>query len=514
MGSGHCDNIWKSIFGESHPRRAQRVNNIKILKYDSDKIQKKKEDKSSSFTESKNLKNLEFRNTSPVCYYKDYIDSLFQNVEELDSYKNLKRVEWEIRQKGNIVIKIPKIFYLNENSSKTINNKVKLDNDINDNNNILFNKIKIIINYVLIEKNIGIIFQEFNKNQKDNYNIICYTPNFYYNTQYWLPCIYNLNLQIKWSLYLYIPEEYISYSSCLLNQIIKNNNGKTLIIYKNIENTISRNVGFIVVNKKYYDAYINMNYFIVYQKDKKENIEKYLIYNKLIETIYNYYNAFFDNNLKDNNLSTVIIFIPYLLFNNPFQGFSKFVKLKEDNYLNFVKFPYLYILPEKYIYNENIPEISKFQLKVISKLFITNYIGGLIIEKTYADFWIINSLENWLSNLFLNKLYNNNYTKIKIYKWLLKIKKICKKGEDILPFYTNEFSNPAELQLNPVLNLKSKIIFSLIEAQVGINNIKSIINKMINERETNISTQILLIIWERSYIPSLNYLYLEQEWQK
>ena len=89
---------------------------------------------------------------------------------------------------------------------------------------------------------------------------------------------------------------------------------------------------------------------------------------------------------------TSIIFIPYLLFNVPSENFIKFVKLKEDNYLNFIKFPYLYILPEKYIYNESVPEISKFQLRTISKIFINNYIGGLIIEKTYADFWIIKLL--------------------------------------------------------------------------------------------------------------------------
>jgi hypothetical protein len=90
------------------------INNIKILKNEQDKIKKEKDEKNMSFSE-KNLKNLEFKNTSPVCYYKCYLDYLFQNIEELDSYKNIKRVEWEIRKKGNLIIKIPKFFYLDEN---------------------------------------------------------------------------------------------------------------------------------------------------------------------------------------------------------------------------------------------------------------------------------------------------------------------------------------------------------------------------------------------------------------
>ena len=212
------------------------INNIKILKYNEGNIKYKKE-KSISFNEYKNTEILEYKNSSPVCYYKNYLDFLFQNIEELDSYKNIKRIEWEIRQKGNLTIKIPRKYFIKDNNSKKINKK-NIENEENI-SNLLIKKIKIIINYKLIEKNIGIIFQEFNENIS---NIICYTPNFYYNTQYWVPCIYNLNIQINWSLYLYIPNEYISYSSCLLNQIIKDNSGKKLIIYKNKTKTTARNI--------------------------------------------------------------------------------------------------------------------------------------------------------------------------------------------------------------------------------------------------------------------------------
>ena len=234
---------------------------------------------------------------------------------------------------------------------------------------------------------------------------------------------------------------------------------------------------------------------MVYNKNKKDSIEKFFIKNKLIETLYKFYFDFFDINIERNNAPTSIVFIPYLLFNNPYQGFNKFLELKEDNYFSFIKFPHLYILPEKYIYNENIPDISKFQLKILSKLFISNYIGSLIIEKSYADFWIINGLENWLSNLFLKKLFNHNHIKIKIYKWLLKLKKEYKNGKENLPMYSNNFSNPIEIQLNPIFYLKSKIIFHILEQKYGQENIKNILKETINERVTkgyNISTEILI----------------------
>ena len=110
------------------------VNDIKILKYNNDNDNKKKDKdgKSISFSD-KYMKNLEYKNTSPVCYYKSYLDFLFQNIEELESYKNIKRIEWEIRQKGNLIIKIPKTFYYDDNISKSINNKENIENENNKN---------------------------------------------------------------------------------------------------------------------------------------------------------------------------------------------------------------------------------------------------------------------------------------------------------------------------------------------------------------------------------------------
>ena len=448
--------------------------------------------------------------------YKKYLDELYENIEEIESFRNLNRVEWEIRKKGNLSISIPKKYIIdntipnNPNEDNSVLNDDNLDKNNNNKKNgaMVISELKITISYKLLEKNIGIIFQEFYESRTDKRYTLCYTPNFYYNTQNWVPCIYNLSLQILWSLYIYIQDSYIVYTSCFLNQIAKDKNGKKLIISKCNEPTTARNIGFIALDEKIFTRYFdntNKNFLIVGNESKREKIEKNLINNKLISTLYNYYEEFFDineTNIKSNlNTPTAIIFIPYLAINCPFQNFKKFLKLKEEFYFSMIKFPSLYIIPEKYIYTQHIPEISKIQLRILSKIFITNYIGGLIIEKTYADFWIINGLETWLSNLFLNKVFDNAYIKAKLYKYILKYKKLCKEGKEVLPLYTNNFSHPIEMQLNPVFNIKSKIIFHLLESKIEKTFIQKALKNIINERHKkgyNLSTEYLIKIFKKN----------------
>ena len=477
-----------------------------------------------NLSSNQNLIPLEYTNSSTYDY-KNYLKDFYENIEDLESFKNINRIEWEIKNQGNLIIKIPRKYIIDKNISinnnsdsnknddnmdKNINNKNNNEkqNLLNKNNNLI-QKIKIIINYKLIEKNIGIIFQEYYESRTDTSYTICYTPNFYYNTQNWVPCIYKLNLQIYWSLYLYIPDNYMAYTSCLLNQIIKDANDKKLIVCKCNEPTTARNIGFISLHDKLFIKYFdqsNKNFFIVGNESKREKIEQNLINNKLIGTLYNYYDEFFDINeinIKSNlNTPTAIVFIPYLSINCPSQGFKKFLKLKDEFYFSFIKFPSLYILPEKFIYTHQlVPEISKIQLRMLSKIFITNYIGGLIIEKTYADFWIINGLESWLSNLFLNKVFDSYYIKAKLYKYILKFKKICKEGKETLPLYTNNFSHPIEMQLNPIYDLKSKIIFHLLESKVEKIFIQKALKNIINERNKkgyNISTEYLIKIFKKN----------------
>ena len=427
--------------------------------------------------------NLTFKNTNPY-YTKSYLEDLYQNIEEIESFRNVNRVEWEIRNAGNIIIKIP---------LKSLNDS---------------NKIKLKIEYELMENNIGIVFQSFYEERIDTEHKICYTPNFYCNTSNWVPCIYDLKVQVYWRLYLFIPNDYMGYSSCKMIKIVQGKNNKKLIVNYSLEPITARNIGFIVLNEKIFTRIsdnCNKSFLIVANENKKERIEKNLISNKLISTLYNFYDEFFDINetsTKSNlYIPTLIVFIPYLSFNTTNLNFKKFIKGKDENYFNIIKFPSLYIIPEKYLYNPQIPEMMKIQLRALSKIFITNYIGGLITESTFADFWLISGLESWLSNLFIGKAYGNSYIKGKVYKLILKFKKICKEGKEIHPLYTNNFSHPMELQLDNVSYLKSQIIFHLLEAQIEKIFVQKALKNIINERTIkgyNLSTEGLIKIFKKN----------------
>ena len=62
-----------------------------------------------------NLIPLEFKNFSTYDY-KNYLNDLYENIEDLESFKNLNRVEWETRQKGNLAIKIQKKYLIDKNA--------------------------------------------------------------------------------------------------------------------------------------------------------------------------------------------------------------------------------------------------------------------------------------------------------------------------------------------------------------------------------------------------------------
>ena len=434
--------------------------------------------------------SLSFHNYNPP-FTKTYLDSLYANIEEIDSFKNVNRVEWEVRQKGNLWVVLPY-------------------------NLLDSNKIKIQIEYEILENDVGIVFNHFYDEKIDIEHTVCFTPNFYFNTQMWVPCIYDLNLQIYWRLYIYTPMDYMAYCSCQIIKIHQGTNNKKLIVCFSQEPIAARNVGFIVVNDKIFNRISdpnNKNYMFVCNESKKEKVEKNLISNKLMSTLYSFYDEFFDTNetnLRSNlNSPTFIVFIPYFSINSINFNFNKFIKGKEENYFNILKFPSLYIIPDKYLYTSSIPEMMKFQLRVLSKAFITNYIGGLITESSYAEFWIICGIESWLSDLFMGKAFGTSFLKNRIYNYILKFKSLCKNGKETHPLYHNNYSHPMEVQLDPISYLKSKLVLHLLEAQVEKIFVQKALKNIINERSVkgyNISTETLIKIFRKNCGVNLKHL--------
>ncbi len=153
---------------------------------------------------------------------------------------------------------------------------------------------------------------------------------------------------------------------------------------------------------------LNKNIIYIINEIKKPALEKALIQNGLVNLIYSFYEEFFETDINTNSIN-YLMFIPYLAINSS----SKLDKtVKNENYFNIIKFPHLYIIPEKYLFNESVHDTIEYQIRTLAKLFITNYIGGLINEYDFADFWLICSLENWLRDCFLQKYLGNMYIKV------------------------------------------------------------------------------------------------------
>jgi hypothetical protein len=368
-----------------------------------------------------NLKPLSYRYLHPSDV-QSYLKDLYQPIEDVESFKNVNRIEWEQRSLGNLEIDIDSS-YLIDSTSGNVNPKFK-----------------IIIEYQVEETYIGAIFQSYYDEKIDLEHTICYTPNFYFNTAYWVPCHYDLKSHIIWNIYVIIQNDYSVYCSTQLVCIYQDKD-KRAFHYKTKEPLSAKNIGFIALNDKVFtrveDTAIKSVYYIV-NEGKKERVEKNLIQNGLINAVYSFYEEFFESDVTTPN-STFVIFIPYLAINSSFT-FDR--SAKSENFFNFLKFPNLYILPEKLIYNDTIPDIVEFQLKNLGKLFICNYIGGLINEYNYCDFWLICGLENWLSDCFLQKCFGNNFVKDRLFNYIRKFRKICLSGKEKRPLFTNLYNHP------------------------------------------------------------------------
>jgi hypothetical protein len=419
-----------------------------------------------------------------------YLKNLYNNIEDLDSFRNLNRIEWEARQEGNLEIFIEKQNLIKDNIELTS----------------FYDKFKLVIEYEIEEKFIGVIFQSFYDEKLDCDYDICYTPNFYFNTPHWVPCLYLLKSQILWRLYVIVSTGYSVYSSlqldCLFQDSVQN---KQAFSYRSKEPLSPNSLGFIIVYDKILtrmDDPINKNILYVINENKRERLEKSFINNGLTSAVYSFYEEFFESDSCINaNMNTFIIFVPYLSIDSFSGNYNKFLSVKDDHYFSMVKFPNMYILPEKLLYNDTIPDTMEYQLKNIGKIFISNYLGGLINESDYADFWLMCGLENWLSDHFLLKCFGQNYLKNKLYKYMTDLKKIAKSGKEKRPLFTNYFSHPAELQFDSLIYLKSTLVIHLLEAQVEKAFLQKALKNIINERQKNnylISTESFIKIFKKN----------------
>ena len=240
-----------------------------------------------------------------------------------------------------------------------------------------------------------------------------------------------------------------------------------------------------------------INYY--FNENQRDKIDKNLIEPCVVSSIYNFYEELLEVDVS-LNLGSIcfIIVVPYLNFISTSQKLDS--ELKNDSFFNIVKFPNLYIIPEKIIINDQIPDINNFQLRNLAKLFITNFIGGIVNEMDFADFWLISGIENWLVFNFMTKCYGNIYMKGILVDTMNKYKNIVKKGQEVRPLYNNNYTHPVELQYDSILYLKSLIVMLLLESYVEKIYILKALRNIINERSKSnfISTEIFIKILKKN----------------
>lgn len=260
-----------------------------------------------------------------------------------------------------------------------------------------------------------------------------------------------------------------------------------------------KNIGFALTSAESFTRFSdpnNCNIHYIVNESQKEKVEKSLVENGVMSTIYSFYEEFFEADTPLNlNNSSFLIFVPYLT--NAHYTSSLNLNLQEDYYLDMIKFPNLYIIPEKLIINEKVPELLNFQLRKLSTVFISNFIGGLIHEKSFTDFWILAGLEGWLTYCFMQKCNGNLYVKNLFLEKMKIYKNYVSNGLEKRPLYSNNYTHPVELQTCPIIYLKSFLVILLLENFVERVFLQKAIKNFINERhkengEKGFSTELLL----------------------
>lgn len=244
----------------------------------------------------------------------------------------------------------------------------------------------------------------------------------------------------------------------------------------------------------------NSSIAYVANESQKEKVEKSLSETGIIASIYSYYEELLEIDLPLSlNSVCYIIVVPYLNFMNNLSCLD--LELKKEFYFSIIKFPNLYIIPDKLIINEKVPEILNYQLRSLSKIFISNFIGGIVHEEDYSDFWLICGIENWLAYNFMKKCYGNTYSKGAFLESMAEYKKIVKNGKEVRPLYPNNYTHPVELQTDSNLYLKSFLVMLLLESLIEKVFVQKAIKNIINERSKvnyTISTESFIKILKKN----------------
>lgn len=99
----------------------------------------------------------------------------------------------------------------------------------------------------------------------------------------------------------------------------------------------------------------------------------------------------------------------------------------------------------------------------ISYALASQWVGINIIQKTWADTWLINSLGFYLSGQFLKKLLGQNEYRFRLKK---DVQKCCALDVDMPPLCEPRVDHPPEADVLPFVNLKGPLVLHILDQRL------------------------------------------------
>ena len=124
----------------------------------------------------------------------------------------------------------------------------------------------------------------------------------------------------------------------------------------------------------------------------------------------------------------------------------------------------------------------------------TNWIGGHFHVDQWVDFWILVGLRKFLGLAFVGERIDPNYLRFQVQKQVEKYCQYVEKGLEVRPLFSLHFTHPNELLLDKVYQLKSGLIFHMIQSKVGKYHLKSIMHSYL---KSNCTTKELIPLFKK-----------------
>ena len=312
----------------------------------------------------------------------------------------------------------------------------------------------IIIDYFLSNPVGGLRFYTFNSQK------IVLTEGFHENKRFFIPCIDSLHSKYPLYLEIQVQEDYFVVCSGEIVGIIKENNKKWFQYYNN---TYISTIGFCAA--PIFHILQDPNNTIVTHFSIKHEKELFFTINNPKFSYGNMMRGFAEKFGKAFPFkSQKVVFLPYV-------G-------------NTIKHAGLSILDEKLLINDKIHEGFTKVIKELVKSLCFNWLEAYHRVLSWADYWLVYGLQEYFARSYIGEIIDLNELKFEIDKDVKTYCKFVEKGLELRPLCNMFFTNPNELQTDPVFALKSGLVFHMIESKVGKLHLRNVLQVFLSPKTT------------------------------